>query len=338
MRTVLKILIPLILAIGLLWLVLHKINVNKLLDQVSSADIGWVSLAIVISLLAHLSRAYRWNILLEPLGYKPKLQTTFAAVMVGYFGNIFLPRGGEVMRCLVLTRINKVPFNSSFGTVVAERAFDFICLLFLMAFALLLEFERFKDFFLNIVLAKNSNAENTGLLQNPIILTILVLALVMVLTAVVFRKKIMATTIFTKVKDFAFGLLKGVLSVKDSNRKGAFFLHTFLIWAGYFFMTYLMFFSLKPTSGLGLTAGLVILIVGGLGMSAPVSGGIGPFHIMVAGALELFYHISKDDGVAYAFVIHTSQLISIILVGGISSLWVLISERKSKNEPALTNA
>lgn len=328
LRTILKFLVPLVLAILLTWYVLSKIDISILVERVSSADIRWVLLAIAISIIAHLSRAARWNILLEPLGYAPSLKNTFAAVMVGYFGNIFLPRGGEVMRCLVLTRIDKVPFNSSFGTVVAERAFDFICLLLLIAVSFLLEFDRFNNFFHDFVFKAQAPHASESIWHN----TTFIVLFVFLGIGLIFRKRLINSFIFIKMKEFGVGILKGVVSIRDIKKKEAFILHTIIIWGGYFSMTYLMFFALPATSNLGLLAGLVILIVGGLGMSAPVSGGIGPFHIMVAGALQLFYGLNLEDGYVYAFVIHTSQLISVLLLGGASALWVLFARKKTKEK------
>ena len=120
--------------------------------------------------------------------------------------------------------------------------------------------------------------------------------------------------------------------------KKEFVLHTFLIWLGYYTTTYMIFFALPFTSHLDAMAGLVILIVGGLGMSAPASGGIGPFHIMVAGALTLFYGLTKDNGIAFAFVLHTSQLIAMFLVGGICAFWSLyLGKKDSATEESSSN-
>jgi uncharacterized protein (TIRG00374 family) len=327
LRTVLKYLIPLLLAISLTWYMLKDINPEILIQRISSADLKWIMLAVVISLFAHLSRAYRWNILLRPLGYYPSLKNTFMAIMVGYFGNIVLPRGGEVMRCMVLTRTDQIPFNASFGTVVAERAFDFICLLLLIGLSFLLEFQRFYNFFQQYFLHK----EITGQVEsrhNILWLVLILLSLIAAIILFLTRGRIVNSLIFTKGKDFLKGLIKGILSIKDIKEKGAFLLHTFFIWFGYFLMTYLMFFSFKPTSGLGPLAGLVVLIVGGLGMSAPVTGGIGVFHKMVASALLLFYGLNENDGLAYAFVIHTSQMITVLIVGGLCSLYILTLRKK----------
>jgi uncharacterized membrane protein YbhN (UPF0104 family) len=327
LKTFLQIFIPLVLAGLLLWYVLSKVDVPSMWKKIASADPKWIILAVIISLLSHLSRAYRWNLLMEPLGHKPSLKNTFSAVMIGYFGNIIIPRGGEVFRCVVLNRIDKVPFNSSFGTVVAERAFDFFCLLILIGLSLILEFDKF-SVFLSDALFQKDQSNSGSLLGNPLILLLLSVILLASIAVIIYRKTIFMSPLFLKSKSFALGVWEGVLSIKKMQRKGAFLFHTFFIWAGYYFMTYIVFFSLPATAGLGPIAGLVILIIGGLGMAAPVSGGIGTFHLMVGGALQLFYNLSEDDGVAYAFVIHGSQIITIIVVGLFCTVIVMMKARK----------
>jgi glycosyltransferase 2 family protein len=328
LKTALKVIIPLIITGLLIWYMSTIIDPAKVIDNLKNADYTWVAVTIVISLLAHLSRAYRWNLLMEPMGYKPALGKTFMAVMVGYFGNIFIPRMGEVLRCLVLNWIDRVPFKSSFGTVVAERAFDLICLLSLICISLLMEFERFSVLIKNIFKQDEKLTEEVA--TNYAFIIVMSILLICILVLFFLRRRIMTSPWYGKGKEFVAGLWQGVISIKSMERKWTFLLHTFIIWTCYYFMTYLIFFSLPATAGLGPLAGLVILIVGGLGMSAPASGGIGPFHIMVAGALQLFYGLTNDDGVAYAFVIHTSQLMTIIVVGLISLLICLFVAKRFK--------
>ncbi|HEX8545521.1 MAG TPA: lysylphosphatidylglycerol synthase transmembrane domain-containing protein [Cytophagaceae bacterium] len=330
LKTALKYLVPLIIAVLLVKFILTSIDPEVMMKKIAQADGRWVALTVFISLIAHLSRAYRWNLLMKPLGFRPALSSTFIAVMVAYFGNIFLPRMGEVLRCVTLTRIEKVPFNSSFGTVVAERAFDFICLLSLVGLSLVLEFERFSLFFNEVVFNKSAKTPAESNLKFYLILGGVVL--VSFVLFLIFRNRIFSSALFIKIKTFLKGILEGVFSIRKLENKGAFLFHTFVIWACYFLMTYLAFFALPSTANLGPLAGLVILIVGGLGMSAPASGGIGPFHIMVAGALTLFYGLSKDDGVAYAFVIHTSQFASLFIIGGICAIISIVLAKKRKGD------
>ena len=138
--SILKYTLSLAIAILLLWYVFKDIDWSKMQQDLQNADYKWVLASIVISLISHLLRSLRWNLILQPLGYSPKVSNTFVAVMVGYLANFVYPRLGEVTRCGILHRIEKIPFKTSIGTVIAERAFDLITLLFLIGVTLLFEF------------------------------------------------------------------------------------------------------------------------------------------------------------------------------------------------------
>ena len=151
----LKYAVPLVVAYLLLrYYVFKEISLSEMVAVFRQADYGWVLLSGVILLTAHWSRACRWRLLLEPLGHRPGVFRVFLAVMIGYFANLLLPRLGEVSRCGMLQKTNRVPVNVGIGTVVAERLFDLLMLLVLLALTFLLEFNRISGFFLNLFGAK----------------------------------------------------------------------------------------------------------------------------------------------------------------------------------------
>ncbi len=328
-KNIIKYTLTLVLAVALVFYVLSTVNVAEMINKVKQAKLSWVILGVSINLLSHLSRARRWNLLMEPMGYKPKTHRTFVAVMVGYFANLFLPRMGEISRCAVLKRTDNVPIDKAFGTVVAERAFDFICLIILIGLSLILEFNRLTTFFSEKVFNEPTPTAEASLTTNPLLWGSAILGLC-VLMFVSFREKIKNLNIYKKIVAFIKGVLEGVFSIRKLKRKNEFIFHTIFIWACYYFMTYLVFFSLEATSSLSPVAGLVLLVVGGLGMSAPVQGGFGAFHEFVSSALEGFYHLSKLDGLAFAVVIHTSQTLAVIIVGGAAVIVTLFLSRKTQ--------
>src|SRR4051812_4786074 len=112
------------LGIFLLWLTLRKSNWEEIKTDIITANFIFLIPATFMLLISHLSRAVRWKILMEPLGYKPSLLNTFLAVMIGYWANLAVPRLGEVLKCTILGRYEKVPADKLVGTIVAERAFD----------------------------------------------------------------------------------------------------------------------------------------------------------------------------------------------------------------------
>lgn len=317
-KRILKIALPILFAVAMLWYVFQKVDFNEIISKLAETNYYWVGIAISISILSHIFRALRWGLLLQPLGYKAKTFNLFNAVMTGYFANIFLPRAGELLRCVSLNRTDKIPANEAFGTVIAERAIDFICLLVLIFFSFLLEYDRFLIFFQEHIFNNKTSSQSSF---NYSLLIYIGIVLVLIFIAIIYYwKRITQSVLAQKLIAFVFGVFQGIVSIRKMERKFMFILQTIAIWFCYYLMTYLMFFSLPSTSHLGPLAGLVILIVGGLGMSAPVSGGIGPFHLMVAGALQLFYGLNQTDGVAYAFVIHTSQMVMVVIIGGILTI------------------
>ena len=317
----------------LFWYVLKDQDSNKIADDFRHANYFWISLSILISIVAYWSRAARWNLLLEPLGINPPLYKTFLALMSGYFANLLLPRAGEVARCLILNKMNKAPFNSTFGSVVAERVFDLIGLVIVIGITFIFEFSLISGFLSEIFVTKFENLFSS-LKDLYVFLFIFVLILILTFTAIwLLREKIMQNVFYQKVTAFLSGVWQGVIGIKYLEKKWYFLFHSILIWVCYYFMTYLVFFAFEPTTHLGMGAGLVLLVVGALGMSAPVQGGIGVFHLLVSSAL-IIYGVSDNDGVSYAFLLHTSQAKTVVIIGGISFIISLLIGKNRETEYA----
>src|SRR5688572_4682262 len=130
--SILQYLLFLGLGIFLLWLTFRKSDLQDIKRNIITADFIYLVPATLMLLVSHFFRAIRWKILMEPLGYKPSLLNTFLAVMVGYWANLAVPRLGEVLKCTVLARYEKVPADKLVGTIVAERAFDVVNLLLMI--------------------------------------------------------------------------------------------------------------------------------------------------------------------------------------------------------------
>ena len=322
----------LMLALGgfLFWYVLKDMDPGKVEADFRRADYFWITASVLISLIAYWVRALRWNLLLEPLGITPPAYKTAIALMSGYFVNILLPRGGEVARCVVLNKMHKAPFNSSFGSVVTERVFDLLGLLFLIGLTFIVQFDTISDFLSGILIDKF-----VGLFASLQSMYLFLCIGIVVLVAMFgmlwyLRHEIRKNATYQKTSVFLTGVWEGIIGIRRLQKKWLFLLYTLLIWISYYFMTYTVFFALPETSHLGFGVGLVILVVGGLGMSAPVQGGIGVFHIFVYSAL-LIYGINIDIGKSYAILVHTSQTLTVIVLGGIS---FIISLLIGKSEPA----
>jgi len=138
----LKIILPLVLGVFLMWLWLGKMSPQERIDlwnTIKNANPLWIVISFIFSMLSHLSRAYRWRFMLEPMGYSPKLGNSLAAVMTGYFANTFVIRSGEVLRAVSIQRTDNIPFEKAFGTIVSERIADLVMLILIMITTIILQ-------------------------------------------------------------------------------------------------------------------------------------------------------------------------------------------------------
>jgi uncharacterized protein (TIRG00374 family) len=284
----------------------------------------------VLALVSHYLRAYRWNLLLEPLGYQLKTNRTFIAVMVGYFANNLVPRLGEVTRCGILKKNDNVSMTSAFGSVVAERALDLMILIVLAVITFFIEFDKLNNFIFERFYEKFPDSNSVYVLAFTIFGLGLALVVVAFFLFKLLKAKLHRNRFYIKIRSFIRELLSGFFSIRKLKKQKAFWLSTFMIWFLYYSMLIVVFYAFPPTMGLSLIAGLTLLIMSGLGMSAPVQGGIGVFHILVSSVLVL-YGISAEDGKVFALVAHSTQFLTIMVFGGISFVISVFMQKSPAN-------
>ena len=325
--------ISLAIALGLLYLAFKKVDFPDFISKASEVEYLWVYFSIFLSLISHWLRAYRWNLLLEPFGYELLTGRTFLAVMTGYMVNLAIPRLGEVTRCVVLKKNDGVSMSFSFGTVITERVIDFCILLLIILSGFILEFDKIFGFF----------TQTLGLEEifdrKWIIVGIVIMVLTgLIIGVLVLRKFIINNSnneLVEKFRKFLKDLIDGLLSLRKIKNVWGFVLSTVGIWVLYFFMSYVIVFSISETSGLGLAVGLSILVAGSLAMLAPVPGGIGAYHLTVSGILVL-YGIKLKTGLFFATLLHSSQFVSILIVGGLCLLIsIFISKINNPSSPEI---
>lgn len=315
-----------------MYLSFRGVDFDHLVDDLKSANYFWVFISLICSIVGYVSRAIRWRLLIEPLNYKPPIKNVFYALMFGYFANFAFPRIGEITRCGALTKSDKIPMDSLIGTVIIERAIDLIVLIILLFVVFLVKIEVFGGFIKETVFIplykKIINTVDFPIFYWLIIIVLLFLAIG---SLYYYRKKFKRVKFILKIRKILRGVISGVKTVTKMKSRSAFLFHTIVIWISYFLMTYVVIFAIPATSNLTPIDGLFLLVIGGLGMAAPVQGGIGAFHWIVSSALSL-YGITKAEGLVFATIQHESQAILAILLGSFSALMLFLnSRRKSKN-------
>ena len=322
------------LGIGIffIWIFLRNLSAEQkqeIILSMGNANYWWIAMAIPLGILSHYIRAIRWKMLIETMDYKPKNSNMFYAVMIGYFANLALPRLGEVSRCSVLTKYENVPFQKSFGTVITERVLDMMVFLLLFLLNLALQAERLSGYIdENIYKPLQAKLHLSYNLSGAFTIIILAFALLFGILFLVFRKKITSHKLYNKIINMAKGFVEGMKSLLKVRNLWLFFFYTASIWSLYLLMAYVVFFSIPDSSGLGLDAGLAVLVFGSIGIMV-VQGGIGIYPAIVAETLVL-YGVSSVQGYALGWLIWTSQNITIILVGIISLILLpIVNNRKN---------
>ena len=303
------------------------------MSELKQANYSYIFISLIFAMIAFASRAHRWNMLIHPLGYKPRFSNTFYSLMFGYLANLALPRLGEVSRAVALNRAEKIPLDAVIGTVIAERAIDVLMLFFCIVLALIVQFDRISLFLKNNLIVplseKISNTIHSHFFIPVIIAGIIFLAVLIF----ILRKRNFSSVLSQKINLFFKGIFQGLITVIKLKNHTAFIFHTFLIWFLYWLVSYICFFSLDATSGLDMKAGIFVLVVGGLGMTAPVQGGIGTYHLMVIQGLFMF-GVEETGAKSYAIIVHASQTLLVILVGVISFLLLSAFNKKSGHASA----
>ncbi len=321
--SVLKILIPLVLAIVLVYYAFAKVDFQDFLAKSAETNYTWVIVSIVIALLSYVVRAYRWNLMLGPMGYKVTTFRTSLAVLVGYLANLAFPRLGEITRCGILKRNDDVPVTVSIGTVISERIIDALTLLTLFGASFLIEFDLINSFI-------RSTLSEYDISYQKFIYAGVGLVVVGIIIAIVFLNQ--SSTRLVKFREWAKELYAGILSVSRLQNFPGFVLSTILLWVMYYLMSYVVIFSLEETSGLDIIAGFMLLVTGGIAIALPVQGGIGTYHTMVT-AMLMLYGVDRTTGLFLATLLHTSQVFGIVVFGAISLLITFFISRKKASEP-----
>lgn len=311
------------LGIFLLWYTtasLSKEDLKKVEELVFKANLIYVLPSIGVLLLSHYIRALRWKMMMDELGSKPGILNVFLSVLVGYFLNLLFPRLGEVAKCSLLGKFEKMPVDKLIGTIVAERIIDLVCLLIVIILTVFSQIDRVGSYAAELF-NKLSNKANESI-------TILVLISVTLIGfTILFYKYFNKNRWFKPLKSFFLGIRDGIFSMQKIKRKKRFLAYTLGIWFLYLLSIRIGFYSLAETVDLGWIPSLSILTFGSFAMIA-TQGGVGAYQFAVQKTLG-FYGIHQITGLAFGWLLWSVQTFSLLLVGPISIL-LLYSFNKRK--------
>lgn len=314
---------------ALLWLSLRSLNAGDgesktefLISTWKAADKFYLFLMAAVLMLSHILRAERWRMLLVPTGNKVKIGNSLLSLMIGYLVNLAIPRGGEFSRCYNLYKLENTPVEVSFGTVVAERVVDVMCLLILIVMSFVLEWTKLLDFIQSL------SIQSEGSYRVPVwLITAILIGIAIVIALYFIRRN-------ERVKKIFSGFRQGLLAIFQVKSKWLFIFHSVGIWGLYYLMTYFVIKAFPETSTLGLSAVLTLFAIGGIAMAVPLPGGAGSYHTLVPLGLVMLYGLPQADAIAFVFIYHAWQT-AMMIVGGVVSLiisYALVRWRKPQEK------
>lgn len=325
--SVIKYLVFLGIGIFLIWWQIGKmteLEKEAFLLSLKNTNYIYIIPVLIMALLSHLSRALRWKILIETMGYKTSTGNAFFATLCGYFANTFVPRAGEILKCSLITKYDKIPFTKLVGTIITERLFDLVCYFFLIIITIAIQVKTVSEFIKEKMTLLFQNNHTTPLWKK-ISVPLVVLILLYFLGKWIL-KRYRDHHYFLKMKGVAIGVKEGFSSILHLKKRKAFIGHTIFIWSMYLLQIYIGFSALSETSHLGIGAAFSVLSLSTLAMIiAP--GGLGAFPVAVQQVL-LIYGL---DNISFGWLMW-GVTTGIILAAGLISFGLIIYTNRNKNE------
>jgi len=303
------------IAVFFIWLSLKGMDGQKWAQLKSALDRAnyWLLIPVLLFLLAsHWLRALRWRQLIEPLGYTPSRVNCFLGVMIGYFVNLGPLRLGEVIKCTILARYEKVPADKLVGTIVAERAFDVVCLLTVFGLTLILQYNVIHAMMAGKLDMFFRNAQGQTSWIKIIGAVFVAAALVLIARRLLNRFSHIGPV--QKIRNIILNIWHGLTTVKDVKNKPLFFVYTVGIWCLYLLSTWFGFFAIEATRHLGIQDALSVLAMGSVGMIVS-PGGIGAYALLVQETVSFYGVPDLPFGQALGWLLWFGQFISFVLFG-----------------------
>ncbi len=308
---------PLLLGVVILYWIYEEFDFSQVWAALREMNIFWFTLSLFFGVFSHVLRGWRWLLALAPLGYRPRRDNCVYSIFIAYAANLVLPRVGEVSRCVVLDKFDKVPFARSLGTVVTERLIDTFMVVLITLVAVLWQW----DVFCSFLLQSGGGLGNFKIFSSAGGAWVVALsAVALVLLFLFFARKL---SVWSKVRSFFLHFIEGMCSLAKMKHGWLFALETVGIWFCYFMQFYLCFFCFSFTEELSLAAALLLFVAGSIAVVVPTPNGAGPWHFAII-SIMVIYGLSTTDASLFALIVHTSQTLLVALLGvfGVAALQV----------------
>lgn len=297
--------IALLVSLGFLYLAFRNVKLDELGAALQRIDLSWLLVAIVVSLLIMVFRAWRWQLELRPLEHVP-FGRLWVIISVAYMAINLLPvRIGEIVRPWLLSRRSGVSFSSVVGNVVLEKTMDSLIIVFYILLGLI-------------------TVENLPVWVRRGAMVPAVAAAILVSLVILFWWRGEAFVdrwlLHRLPQDFGGKLKKVLASMADGMKiipnpllLFSVLLVSLTMWFLPILSSYIMIRAFDFQVPFG--AALVVFIFIGFGTALPnLPGMIGPYQYACQLALGLF-GVSEVDALAYGLVLNAVQFLTLVAQG-----------------------
>jgi uncharacterized protein (TIRG00374 family) len=325
---ILQYLIYLGLGVFFAWLSLKDLDQDKkhqIKIALQHARYWLIVPVLVILFTSHLIRALRWKLLIGSLGYHAKTYNAFFAVMIGYLTNQAVPRLGEIAKCTMLARYERIPADKLIGTIILERVIDAITLLLVFGITIIIQPAIYTDLFNAFFHSPHDPAKKkiSGYIIAAIIIGIIAIAIIVWMIA---KKKKLAD-LKGIIQRIGRSIWQGISAVQHLKQRWLFIFYSIALWTFYFTGGYIGFYAFQETQHYGVKEGFAILSAGSIGMIA-TPGGIGAYALLIEKTMQV-YGLQAGIAIAFGWILWLSQT-AVVLLGGFVSFAALPYFNKKK--------
>ena len=321
-KTVIKYTLSFGLMAVLLYFSFRGISWDDFFASLRTCRWEWVLLSMLFGYLTFVLRGARWRMQLLPIDAKTSLRTSYDAINIGYLFNLVLPRAGELIKCLYVTKHSsrdktgerKATYDKVVGSMVMDRTWDIVSGAVIIVILIVLLRGGYGEYLYSSIMDGLASKKAVFL----ILLLLLVLGVLLVFLAWVFRGR---GGLFGKVWNFIAGMGDGFTSLFRMCQGWLFVLYTLLIWVCYWLMMWTVLIALQDVpelARLGALDAVFLMLVGTVSTLIPVPGGFGAYHSFLLATMSSVYGISPSIGVSVAVLAHESEALVQLLAGLVS--------------------
>lgn len=314
------------LTIIFLYVAFHDVDFSEVLTIVGKADLFWIFVFVVVSMLAHYLRALRWKYILNSVKSDVSIKNLFGALMIGYGVNCVTPKLGELTRAVLLGKWEGLSRSSMFGTVVLERVLDVVTFGISILIAL-------------YIASVSLTEKFPWLITSLYITAVIIIALVFILIFILKSKEKFSLMIVKFLGRFSpraadriayiFTMLaEGFTSLKGIKNYFWTFCLTILITLLYALSSYIGFlmFGLQNIQPLTFGMGWIIMSISSIGTLIPTPGSAGSYHALAKSTMVLIFGFTETIGAAYAFLTHIIGYFLFIITALV--MFILLNKQK----------